>query len=220
MESFNSFEESLYDVNGYTFEEIALKLFEFQANNNPVYAEYIRYLGIRPAAITSLNDIPYLPVSFFKTHDIRTGNWKEQTVFTSSGTTGMVTSRHLVYNLDFYLSNTIRCFEYFYGDPSNYTTLALLPSYAERQGSSLIAMIGHFIDRGNGGFYHNDSAGLLEQLRKTSRRKIMLWGVTFALLDLAEENELDLSNCIVFETGGMKGRRKEVTRAELHEFLG
>ena len=220
MESFKTFEESLYRVNDDSFEEIALKLFQFQAKSNPVYAEYIRYLGIKPAAVSNLNDIPYLPVSFFKTHDIRTGNWKEQGVFTSSGTTGTVSSRHLVYNLDFYLSNAVRCFAFFYGDPSEYTTLALLPSYTERQGSSLTAMIEHFIRRGDGGFYHNDRARLLELLRKPVKRKVILWGVTFALLDLAEGHELDLSNCIVFETGGMKGRRKEITRAELHEFLG
>jgi hypothetical protein len=220
LESFKSFEESLFHVNDHSFEEIALKLFEFQANNNPVYREYIRYLGVKPAAVGSLRDIPYLPVSFFKTHDIKTGGWKEQAVFTSSGTTGTTSSRHLVYDPDFYLSNAVRCFSFFYGDPSNYTTLALLPSYTERQGSSLIAMIGHFIGRGDGGFYHNDRTGLLERLRKPAQRKIILWGVTFALLDLAEQHELDLSNCIVFETGGMKGRRKEITRAELHEFLG
>jgi phenylacetate-coenzyme A ligase PaaK-like adenylate-forming protein len=220
LESFKPFEESLYGVNDHSFEEIALKLFEFQAKNNPVYAEYIHYLGVRPALVNSLNDIPYLPVSFFKTHDIRTLQWKEQTVFISSGTTGTVSSRHAVYNLDFYLSNTVRCFSSFYGNPSDYTTLALLPSYAERQGSSLIAMIEHFIRLGGGGSYHNDHAGLLEQLRRQGKKKVILWGVTFALLDLAEEHELDLSNCVVFETGGMKGRRKEITRAELHEFLG
>lgn len=220
MDSFKRFEESLYHVNDHSFEEIALELFQFQAKSNPVYAEYMRYLGVKPAAVRNLYDIPYLPVSFFKTHDIKTGDWKEQGVFTSSGTTGTVTSRHLVYSEAFYLSNTVRCFEYFYGDPSDYTTLALLPSYAERQGSSLIAMIEHFIGRGGGGFYHNDRAGLLDQLRQAGRKKIILWGVTFALLDLAEQHELDLSNCIVFETGGMKGRRKEITRAELHEFLG
>jgi hypothetical protein len=220
LESFKSFEESLYKVNDPSFEEIALKLFQFQAKSNPVYAEYIHHLGINSAAVTSLRDIPYLPVSLFKTHDIKTGEWKEQTTFTSSGTTGMVSSRHLVYDLDFYLSNSVRCFEFFYGDPSAYTMLALLPSYAERQGSSLISMIGHFISRGGGGFYHNDRAGLMEQLRKPRNRKIVLWGVAFALLDLAEEHDLDLSDCIVFETGGMKGRRKEITRAELHGFLG
>lgn len=222
MESFKSFEESLYDVNDRSFEEIALKLFHFQAKNNPVYGEYIRHLGLRPAVINTLRDIPYLPVSFFKTHDIRTGDWKEQTVFTSSGTTGTVSSRHLVNSVDFYLSNSERCFEFFYGSPSNYNTLALLPSYAERQGSSLIAMIEHFISKGQGGFYHNNLPGLLEQLskpRQSTQRKTILWGVTFALLDLAEQHELDLSGCIIFETGGMKGRRKEITRAELHEFL-
>ncbi|MEI9920281.1 MAG: acyl transferase [Bacteroidota bacterium] len=220
MESFKSFEESLYHVNDQSFEEIALGLFQFQARNNPVYAEYIQHLGVRPASVNSILNIPYLPVSFFKNHDIRTGTWQEQGIFTSSGTTGMVSARHLVYDVNFYLSNAVKSFSFFYGDPSGYTTLALLPSYAERTGSSLIAMIEHFIDLGDGGFYHNNLPGLLEQLGKTTNKKVILWGVTFALLDLAEKQELDLSNCIVFETGGMKGRRQEITREELHEFLG
>jgi len=132
----------------------------------------------------------------------------------------MVSSKHEVYDVGFYLDNAARSFTFFYGDPSDYTFLALLPSYVERGGSSLIAMIEDFIRRGDGGFYHNDRQGLLDAIAKSRDRKIILWGVTYALLDLAEERELDLSNCIVLETGGMKGRRREITRAELHDFLG
>ncbi|MEJ0029248.1 MAG: acyl transferase [Bacteroidota bacterium] len=220
MESFTSFEESLYHVNDQSFEEIALKLFQFQAKGNPVYAEYIQHLGVQPNSVRSIRDIPYLPVSFFKTHDIKTDQWHERTVFTSSGTTGMTSARHLVYDPDFYLRNTVKCFELFYGDPSNYRFLVMLPSYAERQGSSLIAMIEHFMKLGGGASYHNNTSGLLDQLGRKQDKKVILWGVTFALADLAEQHELDLSNCIVFETGGMKGRRKEITRAELHELLG
>lgn len=216
METFESFEEVLYGVNDDSFEEIALKLFHFQAKYNPVYAEYIRHLRVRPESVSRLEHIPYLPVGFFKDHDIKTGSWREQAVFTSSGTTGMVQSRHLVYDKSFYLNNAVRCFSYFYGDPSGYTFLALLPSYVERGGSSLIDMIEEFIRLGSGGFYHHDRSGLLKNI---GSKKTILWGVTYALLDLAEEGELDLSNCIVLETGGMKGRRAEITRGELHEFL-
>lgn len=220
METSDSFKEVLYQVNDTSFDEIVLKLFHFQANYNPVYSEYVHHLGVNPARINNIYDIPFLPVSFFKTHEIKTGTWKEQAIFTSSGTTGMISSRHAVHDIDFYLGNAARSFSYFYGDPSEYQTLALLPSYVERGGSSLIAMIEDFIHRGEGGFYHNNREGLLEAIARSSKKKTILWGVTYALLDLAEEAELDLSNCIVIETGGMKGRRKEITRGELHDFLG
>ncbi len=234
METFQSFEEVLYRVNENSFEEIALKLFHFQASYNPVYSEYIRHLRIKPGLVDTLEQIPYLPVSFFKNHDIKTGDWQTAATFTSSGTTGMISSKHAVHDVGFYLENAARCFTFFYGDLSGYRFLALLPSYAERGGSSLIAMIEAFIKRGAGGFYHQNKSGLLEAIRKPDHRKTILWGVTYALLDLAESDEpalpagkpawpadkLDLSNCIVLETGGMKGRRAEITRAELHQFLG
>jgi hypothetical protein len=220
LETFESFTEVLYRVNDQSFDEIALKLFHFQAKHNPVYSEYIQHLRIRPGSVGSVAQIPYLPVSFFKNHDIKTGDWPTETTFTSSGTTGMISSKHAVHSLSFYLENAAKCFSHFYGDPSKYTALALLPSYLERGGSSLIAMITDFISRGNGGFYHHDKAGLLDAIRTSGNKKVILWGVTYALLDLAEDGDLDLSNCIVIETGGMKGRRPEITRAELHGYLG
>lgn len=220
METFQSFEEVLYRVNDHSFREIALKLFHFQAKYNPVYSEYIQHLRIKPGSIDQLEQIPYLPVSFFKNHDIKTGDWPTEVTFTSSGTTGMISSRHQVYSTAFYLENAAQCFSFFYGDVSGYRTLALLPSYVERGGSSLIAMIEDFIRRGGGGFYHHNKAGLLDAIANSQGQKMILWGVTYALLDLAEEGELDLSNCIVLETGGMKGRRAEITRTELHQFLG
>jgi hypothetical protein len=220
LETFESFEEVLYRVNDQSFDEIALKLFHFQAKSNPVYSEYLHHLGVRPGSVDDPLHIPYLPVSFFKNHTIKTGQWKAQAIFTSSGTTGMVSSKHEVHNVGFYLDNAAKSFTFFYGDPSEYTFLALLPSYVERGGSSLIDMIEDFIRRGSGGFYHNDREGLLNAIANSRHKKVILWGVTYALLDLAEERELDLSNCIVLETGGMKGRRREITRAELHEFLG
>lgn len=219
MDTFQSFEEVLYTVNDDSFGEIALRLFHFQAKHNPVYSEYIQYLGVKPASIQRLEQIPYLPVSLFKNHDIKTGSWQTAVTFTSSGTTGMVSSRHAVHNVNFYLQNAVRCFTFFYGKPSDYRFLALLPSYVERGGSSLIAMIEDFIRHGGGGFYHNDIPGLLGQIDRSRDQKVILWGVTYALLDLAEERQLDLSNVIVLETGGMKGRRAEITRTELHQYL-
>jgi hypothetical protein len=219
VETFENFEEVLYGVNDQSFDEIALRLFHFQSKHNPVFAEYIRHLRVDPASVRNVRDIPYLPVSFFKNQDIKTGSWPTKTVFTSSGTTGMTSSQHSVYDIHFYLENAARSFSFFYGDPGEYTFLALLPSYVERGGSSLIAMMEDFIRRGKGGFYHNNLTGLSDMIDQLRGQKIILWGVTYALVDLAEQRELDLSNCIVMETGGMKGRRKEITRAELHEFL-
>src|SRR5262249_33167206 len=157
-----------------------------QAKYNPVYSEYIQYLRIRPGSIDQLEQIPYLPVSFFKNHDIKTGEWTAETTFTSSGTTGMVSSRHSVHSTAFNLENAARCFSFFYGDVAGYRTLALLPSYVERGGSSLIAMIEDFVRRGSGGFYHHNKPGLLDAIDNSKGQKTMLWGVTYALLDLAE----------------------------------
>jgi hypothetical protein len=223
LETFESFEEVLYHVNGQSFDEIALKLFHFQAKLNPVYSEYIRHLGINPSSVDRPERIPYLPVSFFRTHEVKTGNWHTEVLFTSSGTTGSVSSRHAVYSLRFYLDNAARSFSFFYGDVYEFVMLALLPSYVERGGSSLIAMLEDFIAKGKGapgGFFHNNHKGLLEVLNQKDGKRVILWGVTYALLDLADERELDLSNCIIMETGGMKGRRKEITRNELHDYLG
>jgi hypothetical protein len=226
LESFERFVEVLYHVNAQSFDEIALRLFHFQAKHNSVYSEYIHHLRVNPASITIPENIPFLPVSFFKTHEVKTGNWPSQIVFTSSGTTMAISSKHPVHDLQFYLDHAARSFSFFYGDPHDYAILALLPSYVERGGSSLIAMLDDFIARSKtpeAGFYHNDHKGFLsalETLTKRNEKKVIVWGVTYALLDLAEESELDLSNCIVMETGGMKGRRKEITRMELHDYLG
>jgi hypothetical protein len=226
LESFESFEEVLYHVNDRSFDQIALKLFHFQAKHNPVYSEFIHYLGVKPGSVNNTEQIPFLPVTFFKTHEVKTGKWPSEAVFTSSGTTATISSRHAIHNLRFYLDNAARCFSFFYGDPYDYVILALLPSYVERGGSSLIAMVEDFVDRSKStaaGFYHNNHKGFLdslENLSKIGKKKVIVWGVTYALLDLADRGELDLSDCIVMETGGMKGRRQEITRTELHEYLG
>ena len=224
METFKSFESKLYTVNDHSFTDIALELFRFQAANNPLYKTFIHHLSIDPNGVKTLEEIPFFPISFFKTHSVQTGAWQPQTVFTSSGTTGSVTSRHFVRDLDFYLRHAQRCFESFFGPLSDYHFLSLLPSYLERQGSSLIAMMDHFIRESQSpwsAFYLQDVDKLLRDLEALRRdhRKVILWGVSFALLDLAERSPRDLRPFMIFETGGMKGRKKEMTRQELHGIL-
>ena len=224
MDTFKSFESQIYSVNASTFEDIALRLFRFQSENNPVYKSYLRNLGLQTDKIHSLSSIPYLPISFFKHHTIKSGTWEPETIYTSSGTTGAATSSHHVKDVQFYLRHSVKCFEHFFGKISDYHFLALLPSYLERSNSSLVAMIDHFIRESRSpysGFYLNNIETLLTDLEKLKNdpRKTILWGVTFALLDLAENNKPDLSHCLVFETGGMKGRRNEITRKELHAIL-
>lgn len=204
--------------------DIALQLFHFQAQNNPVYQSYLNHLRFDVRSPKTLNDIPYLPISFFKTGMLKTGSWEPEAIFSSSGTTGQQTSRHPVRSLDFYRRHAVRCFEYFFGDIRQFHFLALLPSYLERRDSSLVAMMEYFIDKSCSsvsGFYLHNTEKLIEdlQIAKESGKKTVLWGVTFALLDLAERYKPDLSHCLVFETGGMKGRRQEITRSELHSVL-
>jgi len=224
LDTFKSFRDTLYSINEENFEDIALRLFRFQAKNNPVYHRYLLYLECPIEEITSIQKIPFLPISFFKTHEVKTGTWLPQVEFTSSGTTGMVTSRHAVNDLSYYLSLSENIFKQFYGSTEQFHFLALLPSYLERTGSSLIAMMDHLIKQSkspHSGFYLHNQADLVNKLNtlRGTDRKVILWGVSFALLDLAEAYELDLHDCIVLETGGMKGRRREWIREELHIFL-
>lgn len=200
-----------------------MRLFRLQAAHNPVYNAFINTLGIEVDKIHSLRSIPFMPISFFKTHDIKTGHWDGETTFRSSGTTGGPTSRHAMKSLRFYHNHCVRCFEYFFGPVTNFHFLALLPSYLERTDSSLVSMMDHLIkasESPHSGFYLHDQERLLADLERLrgDRRKTILWGVSFALLELAEKNP-DLSHCLVFETGGMKGRRDEITRHELHDTL-
>lgn len=208
------------DANG--FEKAALEVFQYQARYNPLYARYLQLLG-RPEPRT-LSDIPFLPIRFFKTHEIKSGDWEPQTVFTSSSTSGQTPSRHLVRDLNFYLDNTRRAFARQWGDPSEWCVLALLPSYLERGGSSLVAMADHFIrlsKYAESGFFLHDFGRLADVLAqcRVEGRKTLLLGVSFALLDLAEQGLMDLSGITIMETGGMKGRRRELTRSELHDTL-
>ena len=210
------------DLDDGSFEEAALAVFCYQSRYNPLYARYLELLG-RPEP-RDLAGIPFLPIRFFKTHDVKSGNWEPQTTFTSSSTSGQTPSRHLVRDPDFYLENTRRAFTRQWGDPSEWCILALLPSYLERGGSSLVAMADHFIRLSKyteSGFFLNDLdrlGNILTRCREEGRKTLLL-GVSFALLDLAERYPMDLSGITVMETGGMKGRRRELTRQELHDTL-
>lgn len=214
----------MYTINEENALDIALRLFRFQAEHNPVYGNYIHHLGVNPLKIKSLEAIPFLPISFFKNHQIISGSWEPETTFTSSGTTGLTTSAHLIADIDFYLSHAEQCFSYFFGPLNGYHIFALMPSYLERQGSSLIAMLESFVkktDSSYSSFYLYDYEKLAHELTvaKKDNRKIILWGVSFALLDFADKFSIDLAGHIILETGGMKGRRKEVTRHALHKQL-
>ncbi|MGB0881328.1 MAG: acyl transferase [Vicingaceae bacterium] len=203
------------------FEVITLEIFKFQYTNNAVYQEFCNYLKVNTNTIENISQIPFLPIEFFKTHAITTGSFKEEQVFLSSGTTGQNQSKHLVKEVSLYEQSYLKAFQQFYGNIKDYCVLALLPSYLEREGSSLIYMVDDLIKKSKhpkSGFFLENYTDLIEILQKNSKnkQKTLLIGVSFALLDLAEKHQIDLSNVIIMETGGMKGRRKELTRTELH----
>ncbi len=223
MDTIKSFEAELYAVNAVTFDEIALRLFRFQAQYNAIYKSYLENLGISIDSVDAITKIPFLPISFFKNHMLKTGNWNAVTEFTSSGTTGETTSRHLIHNPDVYLELSAKTFEDFFGPLTQYHFLALLPAYLDRSNSSLVLMIENFVKKSastHSSFYNKNYGQLMQDFQSIKdERKIVIWGVTFGLMELAEKYQPDFNNCIVFETGGMKGRRKEITRQELHQVL-
>ena len=201
------------------FEREALSLFRYQAEHCAPYAEYVRLLGINPDDVTRIEDIPMLPIEIFKSHKVYCGKGEPEMLFTSSATTGMVQSRHYVEDLTLYEMAFTKAFHHFYGDPKECSIYALLPSYLEREGSSLVYMAEKLIAScGGGGFYLHDYEKLLHDMSHDPNPKILL-GVTHALLDLAENYAPHLDNTVVMETGGMKGKRKELPKSELHKIL-
>jgi len=220
-----SFKENIHSIDEFSFENAALNLFRYQARHNAVYAEYIDALGIKKQEVDHLFKIPFLPIALFKHRKIKTGHWPEAGVFESSGTTGMQVSRHYVEDFAFYHQISTKIFKWFYGDPADYIILALLPSYLEKKNSSLIRMVDHLIkltESDDSGFYLDNVEDLMQRilkLRLESTKKIMLFGVTYALLDLADYFQEDLSGVTIMETGGMKGRREELIREEVHARL-
>lgn len=206
------------------FEKITLKVFRYQYDNNTVYQNFCSLLKKDKANVKSIEEIPFLPIQFFKSHDVVSSSEPAQTVFTSSGTTGTITSRHLVTDLNFYEQSFRLGFSQFYGNIEDYVVLALLPSYLEREGSSLIYMAKDLIESSNqpdSGFYLSNYDELIQKLIQLdqSGQNVILIGVTYALLDLIEKQSFRLKNTIIMETGGMKGKRKEIIREELHEIL-
>ena len=206
------------------FETKALEVFQYQFENNSVYRSFCDLLYKHPSEVKTIKDIPFLPIQFFKTHKIVSIQNNIEATFISSGTTGNITSKHYISDLQVYKNSFTKGFESFYGDLEEYVILALLPSYLEREGSSLIYMVNDFIKQSNHketGFYLNN----LDELKDTlisldqQERKVLLIGVSFALLDLVERFQFKLKNTIIMETGGMKGKRKELVREELHKIL-
>ena len=207
------------------FNELALSVFYYQANKNAVYKRYIGTLGIEPLTVRDIKYIPFLPVEFFKNFEVVSGDKMPGAItFTSSGTTGMSVSKHVVNDVSIYEKSFRKAFEIFYGDIKDYAIFALLPSYLEREGSSLIYMADDLIKRSQNKqskFYLNQHSDLLSSLedREKSGRRSLLIGVSYALLDLIENKNLNLKNTIIMETGGMKGKRREMVREELHDIL-
>ncbi len=206
------------------FENIALKIFKFQYENINVYRRFCDFLKINPKAVKKIEKIPFLPIRFFKSHTVIAQGISPEIIFSSSGTTGTEHSKHTVAKLNLYETSFFKTFENRYGKSSELTILALLPSYLEREGSSLIYMVDFLIkktENPNSGFYLNTTSELIQKLEVLEKKnsKTLLIGVSYALLDLIEINKFQLKNTIVMETGGMKGRRKEMVREELHEIL-
>lgn len=201
-----------------------MKVFRFQHEHNRVYREFCDLLGTDPQQVKTLDRIPFLPISFFKEREVVSGTDAPQQIFTSSGTTGMTTSRHLVTDVSLYEESYRRAFAQFYGNIEDYAVLALLPSYLEREGSSLIYMVDDLIKLSNNpdsGFYLHNQDELAYKLKMLDEagQNVLLIGVTYALLDMLEAHQFNLQNTIIMETGGMKGRRKEIIREELHGIL-
>ncbi len=214
----------IFDNSRDNFEALALDIFRFQYRENPVYKAYSDALQVNVEKVQSLQQIPFLPIRFFKSHPVMTGEFVPQAVFQSSGTTGTVSSRHLVKDISLYKESFNRGFSLFYGDISDYCVIGLLPSYMERGNSSLVFMVNELVRQcghPQSGFYLDEFAKLASVLRQLEEagQKTLLIGVSFALLDFAKLFPQPLKHTIVVETGGMKGRRKEMIREELHEEL-
>lgn len=217
-------QDRVFTVTPTDFHEVCLEVFAFQYRNNPVYQSYCNLRQRIPGQVHSITEIPYLPIRLFKQHLIQTGSFIPETIFESSGTTGTIPSRHAVKSLIWYERSFIKSFHEKYGNPCDWCILALLPSYLERQHSSLVYMTEKLIEQSNhpqSGFYlydHNRLAETLQQLEQCDQKTLLL-GVAFALLDFSASFQFPLKNTTVMETGGMKGRKQEITKQAMHELL-
>ncbi len=207
-----------------SFNALAMEVFAFQHQQNGVYRAYADALGINPATVQHMDQVPFLPIRFFKSHEVKTTEFEPELVFESSGTTGMINSRHLVKSAALYEQSFTKGFEATYGPVSDWCIIGLLPSYIERSNSSLVYMTDKLIQRSGhpqSGFYLEGYEKLFTTLAtlESQQQKTLVIGVTFALLDFAEQYQLPLRYTTLMETGGMKGRRKEMVRAEVHAIL-
>jgi phenylacetate-coenzyme A ligase PaaK-like adenylate-forming protein len=216
--------DKVFGVKEEVFGTLALEIFSFQSRNNLVYKEYLQALKINPASVTSLEQIPFLPIRFFKSHAVQTTSFESGAIFESSGTTGSINSKHFIKDLSLYQDSFVTGFELFYGPIKEYCIIGLLPSYLERKNSSLVYMVDKLIqlsEHPQSGFYldeYEQLSSILGGLEKR-KQKTLLIGVTFALLDFAQEYAQPLEYTTIMETGGMKGRREEMIRPEVHELL-
>jgi len=217
-------EDKIFNVQKHGFEQIALELFKLQSTENILYRSFIEAINIDPGKVNNVASIPFFPVSFFKNHDVVTGTFEPDVIFESSGTTQTGNSRHIVKSANLYRRSFTYAFQLFYGSPGNWCIAGLLPTYLERKNSSLVMMVNDLIGLSkhtSSGFYLYEHEKLTELImyNEAASQKTLLIGVTFALLDLAEHFRFPLKHTTVMETGGMKGRRKEITRTEMHETL-
>ena len=217
-------ENRIFIIQKNDFEETALEIFRTQSEKNPVYKKYIEELKVDKLQINSLNKIPFLPVNFFKTQKIKTTNFEENIFFESSGTTQTINGRHFIKDISLYKKSFIEGFKRYYGDPDQWCIIGLLPSYLERKNSSLVFMVDELIKMSKhpkSNFYLHDFEKLSVELKllENAKQKTLFIGVTYALLDFAEKYPMPLNSTIIMETGGMKGKRKEITRKEVHDFL-
>jgi len=220
-----SLKNKIFDIAGHDeFNDLALEIFRYQAISNKVYRKYLEILEIDKSTITKPEDIPFLPIELFKSHKIISGSARPEKKFESSGTTDTLKSKHYIIDPGLYTSSFTKCFNLFYGSPEKYCILALLPSYLERKNSSLIFMVDRLIQMSNhkkSGFYLNNLSELSETLKRLENKEqpVILLGVSFALVRMAENFPVHLERTIIMETGGMKGRQEEIIREELHELL-
>jgi len=217
-------ENKIFQASFYNFDKLALQLFQFQYEHNNVYRQFSKSININPERVDSIEKIPFLPIQFFKSAEVKTTDFEPEIFFESSGTTQSINSKHYVKNVELYKTNFTRCFELFYGPACKWCIIGLLPSYLQNKNSSLITMVEALIKQSEhnlSGFYLDDHEKLYHTLlhNEILQKPTLLIGVTFALLDFAENYTMHLNKTVVIETGGMKGRREELTREEVHSVL-
>lgn len=210
----------MWNVSDNSFNDLALRVFQYQSKNNKIYAEYLRLIDKNPNSVKHYTQIPFLPISFFKTHTVVSQFFEPQKIFTSSGTTVQIPSKHNVKSLDLYHTNCTKIITQLVGDIRKYSIYGLLPSYLEREQSSLVDMVTYFmkLNRQKEAYYLYNHQALYDELR-SSKSHVLLFGVSFALIDFAERYQLDIPNLTIIETGGMKGRKTEITKAEVYKAL-